>query len=124
MSLIHEIAVIYLRCSDIGRAIKEYEVKIKESREKSQKGDEKNIQNKKNYNALKERIAVAQDYLSELQEIDKGLQNKESQYNLEIGLGEEYLKELESITSYVDKAGEGIQLNNKEQREHCECNVF
>ena len=88
MSLIHEIAVIYLRCSDIGRAIKEYEVKIKESREKSQKGDEKNIQNKKNYNALKERIAVAQDYLSELQEIDKGLQNKESQYNLEIGLGE------------------------------------
>ena len=67
---------------------------------------------------------MAEEYLAQLQNLQKGLMHKETIYSLEIGMGEEYLKELESINTYVGKVGTAINNNNKEEREHCECNVF
>ena len=109
-----------MKCSDIGRATMDYEAKIQECRAESQKGDEENIHNKKNFNALKERINVAENYLGQLQNLERGLADKEGAYVKEIDMGEQYLKELESIKSYVQE----VRINTGEKREVCECSIF
>ena len=63
---------------------------------------------------------MAESYLGQLQNLERGLESKESSYGLEIDLGEQYLKELEGIKGYVTE----LKVNHSEERENCECSIY